>query len=195
MRLQSNASLDLEHNSRIRNPPLPRSRGDGDNQVGTNHSSQSRSKSHQEEDIPARPPTLSRDATHPTNRPSGAARSLATRRRSRAEPSRKRRRGVHASRISLAHVPWRDISQLLRWLEEAGATSLTVPRRYIQMGRYLAPILLFSPPPPHVYAHTRRSPPLIRFLLSIPFFPPSTSSVLRRAFVAPRLFFGTLVNR
>lgn len=34
------------------------------------------------------------------------------------------------------------------------------------MGRYLAPILLFSPPPPHVYAHTRRSPPLIRFLLS-----------------------------
>lgn len=48
------------------------------------------------------------------------------------------------------------------------------------MGRYLAPILLFSPPTPHVYAHTRRSPPLIRFLLSIPFFPPSTSSVLRR---------------
>lgn len=83
-------------------------------------------------------------------------------------------------RILLAHVPWRDISQLLLWLATAGATSLTVPRRYIQIARsayHLAPLLLFF-----LSARTLNAPYgrlLIRILLSIPFFPVSSlSSVL-----------------
>lgn len=80
-------------------------------------------------------------------------------------------------RILLAHVPWRDISQLLRWLATAGATSLTVPRRYIQIARsacHLAPLLPFFSPLNAPYGRL-----LIRILLSIPFFPVSSlSSVL-----------------
>lgn len=66
------------------------------------------------------------------------------------------------------------------------------------MGRYLAPILLFSPPP----LTSTRTPDalLLSFGFYFPFLsfllqPPLSYAAESRAFVAPRLFFGTLVNR